>query len=321
MKPLVSIAIPTYNRLSYLKEATASALEQTYENIEVLIIDDASTDETEKWCGALASRNPKIQYRRNQTNLGLAGNWNALADAARGEYMVLMGDDDRLLPECVEKLVSVIGLNTHVVFSNHYLIDSAGQRLEEESYQHTKSSHRDNLPAGKIANVSVVVWQNSIPVPSMLRTKDVRRLRFKEDINCPEIELFARLANENGEFIFVPEYLAEYRTHPHSATSTGLRGENLAQHLIPLPVPPNTEIYKRQFLAHLLVNAVSRCLERGDRERARRFLRSEYYPTPRRGGYGLKVVLSTCVQGVCAALPAPVGCNAYRLVRRIKRAL
>src|SRR2546423_11420789 len=102
MSLTITIAIPTFNRLRYLKESVASALSQSYPNIEVLVSDDGSSDGTGEWCRDLARADTRFRYQRNQKNLGLAGNWNALADGARGEYMMLLGDDDRLLPNCLE---------------------------------------------------------------------------------------------------------------------------------------------------------------------------------------------------------------------------
>ena len=80
---LVTIAIPTYKRLNYLKEAVTSALNQTYENIEVLISQDPTkeglNESIQCWCQSLASQNAKVRYQSNITTLGLAGNWNACA--------------------------------------------------------------------------------------------------------------------------------------------------------------------------------------------------------------------------------------------------
>jgi hypothetical protein len=212
--------------------------------------------------------------------------------------------------------------NTSVVFANHYLIDEHGRRLEAESLECTRIYARDQLCAGAVADAAAVVWRNSVPIcASLIRTADVRRLRFKEDLNTPEIELFIRLANEEHAFAFVPEYLSEYRTHPHSATAAGLRSERLAPYLLPMPAAPHVEQYKRRFMASLLADAVSRALQRGDREAARGFLRSDYYPwlrPARNGGGVVKDLLRGGVQGVCAWLPSSIGCPAYRALRRVK---
>lgn len=335
--PLVTIAIPTFNRFDYLKEAVASALAQTYEPIEVLIGDDGTSAEIREWGQSLAQRDPRVRYQRNPNNLGLAGNWNALADAAQGELLVIIGDDDRLLPDFVEKLVGIIQpFSANLAFANHYLIDSQGTRLEEESLRHTRLYRRDQLQRGKVASPAACVWQKSVPLSaSLMRTQDMRRLRFKEDLNVPEVETFARLAHEGGSFVFTPEYLSEYRTHPQSYTSIGLNGERLVKYMMPIPVPPDVERYKREYMAELLVASVSRCLKQGNRETARLFLNNEYYPrwrkraeTDRRNDTdpknqfiqpgSWKQLVINWVQRLCTSLPAGVGCPLYRLVQRAK---
>lgn len=312
---LVTIAIPTYDRLEYLKEAVASARAQTYSDIEVLIGDDGTSQEIKTWAESIAGIDSRVRYQRNERNLGLAGNWNALADAARGEFIVIIGDDDRLLADFVEKLVELIQ-GASVAFSNHFLIDSAGQRLDRESVECTKHYRRDGLSAGVIADAAACVWQNSVPMSAaLLNNRDLRRLRFKEDLNTPEIEFFARLANEGTRFVFTPEYLAEYRTHLASATTKGLRSEILAKHLSRIPVADHIEPFKRDFMAGVLIDAVSRSLHRSDRGAAREFLKSKYYPRTWRG---MKSALTFLAQEVCTGLPAAIGCGAYRLMQRAK---
>jgi glycosyltransferase involved in cell wall biosynthesis len=320
VQPLVTIAIPTFDRLAYLREAVASALAQTYEHIEVLIGDDGPTTTIHEWSRSIAQRDPRVRYQRNPRNLGLAGNWNALSDAARGEFLVIIGDDDRLLPNFVEKLIEIIEPRANVAFANHYVIDSRGVRLELETRQSTRRYGRDQLAAGEIADAAACVWQNSVPMSAaLLRTSDVRRLRFKEDLNTPELELFARLAQEGGRFAFTPEYLSEYRTHSLSMTAAGLRGEKLVPYLSAIPVSAEVEPHKRQLIAALLVEAVGRCLQQNERELARQFLRHEYYPRPRAERPArLKHALTYYAQELCASLPVALGCGTYRFMQRIK---
>lgn len=314
---LVSIAIPTVDRLDYLKEAVASAVAQTYEHIEVLIGDDGPTLEIEEWSKGISASDCRVRYQRNQKHLGLAGNWNALADAAHGEFLIIIGDDDRLLPHFVERLIEISRSSAQVAFSNHYLIDSNGARLKTESTQMTRSYHRHKLSAGEIINPAVCVWQNSVPMSSaMVRTRDIQRLRFKEDLNTPEIEFYARLAQEGGRFFFTPEYLTEYRVHNKSATSTGLAGEKLVKYLAPIPVPADVEPYKKRFMETLLVNAVTRCLQQGERTLARQFLNHEYYPDIQLKRP--KDALTSYIQGLCTFLPSSVGSPTYRLLQTAK---
>jgi len=305
--PLITIGLPTYERLAYLQEAVASALAQTHAPIEVLISDDGPGTEIGPWAQTLAQQYPRVRYRKNARNLGLAGNWNAVVDAAQGEWLVLIGDDDRLLPDFVEKLAELIQPDLSVVFSNHHIIDEHGQRLGEASRQQTVTYARDQIPSGRLADPEICVWRNAIPICSALvRTADARRLRFKEDLNTPEIELFLRLARAGAGFAFRPDYLMEYRTHPLSATTAGLWGERLAEYLLQMETSVDVEPWKRQFMAGLLPGAVTRCLLQGNAARAREYSSSPYYPA---SGPGTAVRLT---QRLCAALPG--GCALYRVL-------
>jgi glycosyltransferase involved in cell wall biosynthesis len=339
MYPLVSIVIPTFERPDYLKEAVASALAQTYPNIEVLIGDNGAAGATLGWDSVFAG-DPRVKYGRNPRNLGISGNFNALADAAQGEFLVAIGDDDRLLPEFASRLVEEMGPEVSLAFCNHYLIDNNGLRLEVGSHEETRRYGRDRLQPGVLESAQVAAWQQSVAISAaLMRTADMRRLRFREDLNTPDTEFFIRLAQEGAAFAFVPDYLAEYRVHAASTTSSGLCSERLVEYLLPLVVTPEVEPYKRKLLGPLIMNAVSRCLRRGEKERAKSFLQSHYYPrqapidlapsslatagrisrTKRMGlpkpfEHAVKFVL----QHFCAKLPAAIGCPTYRVLGAAK---
>jgi len=340
MTPLVSIIVPTFDRPHYLQEAIEAVLAQTYPNIEVLIFDNGNLDETLAVAKGAAGRDPRVRFRRNKRNLGMSANFNALAGAARGEFLVAIGDDDRLLPEFVSRLVAVMRPELSVAFSNHYLINAQGTRLEPESHEYTRHYGRDNIPGGVLENASAAAWRQSIPMSaSLLRTADLQRLRFREDLNTPDVEFFIRLALQGARFVFVPDYLMEYRVHLGAATASGLWTEELVECLTSIEVKPEIEPYKRKLLIPMVVNAVSRCLQRGNMKRARALLRNEYYPrghgvwwngrgdrslssglAPEAGdenGLALRSSLGRLLQGICANLPASVGSPIYRAVRRV----
>lgn len=341
MTGLVSIIIPTFDRPRYLQEAIDAALAQTYLEIEVLVFDNGSLEETLAVGEAAARRDARVRFRRNERNLGMSGNFNALAAAARGEFLVAIGDDDRLLPEFVARLVDVMRPDARVAFSNHYLIDSEGRRLEQDSIAYSRQYGRDALPAGLLENPEAAAWSQSIPMSaSLLRTADMQRLGFREDLNTPDAEFFIRLATEGARFVFLPNYLMEYRVHLGAETVGGLWSEQLVECLTPLEVRSEIEPYKRHFLTPMVVNAVSRCLQQGNMEMARKFLRNEYYPRCRRtvttakenrapltagsstaatsgGSNELKHALGSLLQGFCAHLPASIGAPLYRAARQV----
>ena len=104
---LVSIGIPTYNRADgYLRNALESALAQTYDNIEVIVSDNCSTDDTEDLIKSYTDK--RIRYFRQENNLGVEGNFNYCVEQARGEYFLLLCDDDLIDPDFVETCVRAI---------------------------------------------------------------------------------------------------------------------------------------------------------------------------------------------------------------------
>ena len=230
------------------------------------------------WALDASATDRRVRYLKTPRKLGLAGNWNFLAAAAAGEFLTIIGDDDRLLPEFAERLLRETNDEVDVVFSNHYIIDGTGRRLVDASDDGTRRYRRDTLSPGVLANAMQAVWRNSVPISaSLVRTAAVRRLGFRPDINTPEIELFARLSLEGRAFVFVPEYLAEYRSHAGSETARGLTLDRLAEYLEPIEVPADVEPAKRDCLAQVLAAGVGIRLARGDVAGARRLCNSRYF--------------------------------------------
>ena len=235
--------MPTRSRPGYLREAVSSALAQDSDDFEVLISQDRAPQgldgETEELCRALAATDARVRYVAQPRALGLAGNWNALADLARGEYLALLGDDDRLLPGFVTRLLAALRAERGVLaFGNHWVVDAGGRRDLQATESFTRRYGRASLHAGRV-EPGVAAWGGMIPACAMaVRTDAVRRLRFSEDLNTPELELFVRLAAEGGPFVYVGERLAEYRVHAASATSGGLWIDRFAARLVRIEVAP-----------------------------------------------------------------------------------
>lgn len=312
--PLVTIGIPTLRRLSYLKEAVSAALAQTYANIEVLVSQDVDRDglnpEIRAWCLAKAEQDSRFRYQACERNLGLAGNWNAVAKAAQGKYLVITGDDDRLLPNFVKNLVEKMDESTHVIFSNHYIIDGEGNRNLEKSEEAVIRFHRSTMPGGVLALPEKYVWQNAIPMLSALvLTEDVRRFPFSEELNTPEIELFLRIAQAGGSFYFLPEYLAEFRVHGQSATMSGLRIERLVKRLTPVAVSPEVAPFKQECLKMLVLDSVTQCLLGGDVQEAKLLLANPYYPS--------NLSVRSLMQKACLAMPKPLAKEFYTAMHQL----
>jgi glycosyltransferase involved in cell wall biosynthesis len=105
-QPLVTIAIPTYNRERWLGRSIDSALHQNYANVELLVLDNASSDGTRAICERYASDNLRITYVRAAENLGSTANFSAGLDRASGHFFMWLGDDDWIDPTYVSACVA-----------------------------------------------------------------------------------------------------------------------------------------------------------------------------------------------------------------------
>jgi glycosyltransferase involved in cell wall biosynthesis len=101
--PLVSVCIPTFNRADFLSDAIDSILAQTFRDFELVVSDNASTDETPEVLGRY--RDPRLRLHRNDSNLGLVGNFNRCLQLARAPYLVLCCADDYWAPRLLEQEV------------------------------------------------------------------------------------------------------------------------------------------------------------------------------------------------------------------------
>jgi glycosyltransferase involved in cell wall biosynthesis len=134
--PLVSICIPVYNCERFIEKTIESALAQTYTNIEIIIIDNASTDTTYEIISRFS--NDRIKLIRNAHNIGLKNNWNKVIAEAEGKFIKLLPADDLIYPDCIEKEIRPFlndGLiNLALVCCGRNIIDSDGALLFKRSF-------------------------------------------------------------------------------------------------------------------------------------------------------------------------------------------
>lgn len=114
-RPRVSIGMPVFNGEKYLEEAIDSILAQTYKNFELIISDNASTDNTQKICLDYVKRDPRVHYYRNSKNLGGPSNYNRVFELSSCEYFKWAASDDLHAPEFLRKCVSVLDNNPLII--------------------------------------------------------------------------------------------------------------------------------------------------------------------------------------------------------------
>jgi glycosyltransferase involved in cell wall biosynthesis len=135
MKPLVTLAVTTLNRTTYLGETLASALAQDYANLEILISDNGSHDDTLLVAKRLINSDPRVRFRHNDITVPLHEHFTQCLQEARGQYFILLHDDDRINPTFVSELVSVAICypDVNVVAPANIIIDAQGTHLQELS--------------------------------------------------------------------------------------------------------------------------------------------------------------------------------------------
>ena len=102
----ISVCIPTYNGARYLEACLDSVLNQTYKDIEILAVDDGSTDNTIEILERYSANDQRIRLVRNEHNLGLVANWNRCVELACGEWIKFVFQDDLIAPTCLERLLA-----------------------------------------------------------------------------------------------------------------------------------------------------------------------------------------------------------------------
>lgn len=152
-EPLVSVVVPTFNRVRYLGEALKSAVAQTYTAMEIIVSDDGSTENVlDTVISPLGDR--RIVYRRNATTLGMGANiWGALR-SAQGKYVATLHDDDVWEPNFLSSLVPPLERDgsISVAFCDHHVIDENGVQDVALADGNSHVWHRDVLPDGRIEN-------------------------------------------------------------------------------------------------------------------------------------------------------------------------
>jgi glycosyltransferase involved in cell wall biosynthesis len=226
-RPEVSVVIPTFNRVSFLPSAIASARAQTLTDIEIIIVDDGSTDDTPSLTAALAGRDPRIRTIR-QENRGLAAARNAGLACARARWVAFLDDDDLWHPDFLSHMLAFVQQHHlqaaacwTVQFSAPPPIDDAVAILADRSRFAVAPYPPCPATMGVITVAELLLRPLATPNAAFLSADLVRRLGgFDERLSSAEdYDLWLRLAQTNPIRI-VDDALALYRIHPARLTSS-----------------------------------------------------------------------------------------------------
>lgn len=249
MDHLISVCIPTCRRPQLLKEAIASCLAQTYRPLEVLVGDDSEDDRSASVVNLLQNvPGVTIDYHRNHTPLGQAGNVNDLFDRARGDRIVLLHDDDLLLPDAIETLSNcwVEESNLTASFGKQYIISVTGEINQSESEYLNKLFFRTPDKAGLQPSALESALLQQFPNDGFLIRSDIaKRVRLREHSkvgDAVDFDFGIRVARESeGGFYFVDKYTCKYRNTPDSVNQSAQSVEYMFPQIQRLEVPAHAE--------------------------------------------------------------------------------
>jgi glycosyltransferase involved in cell wall biosynthesis len=213
MLPKVSILIPTYNHAHFLDEAIQSALAQTFTDFELIIVDNCSTDNTDQVVAKFLV-DKRVSYVKNETNLGLVGNWNKCLELANGEYIKFLCSDDKFHPQLLEKFVPIMEQypSVSMVTSNKAYFGS----IDEVVY----------LPYNHLVSGKELIYQTLLitdfigdPTCVMIRKSNLKLGGFRTDMLwIVDWEMWIRHLLV-GDCYVVPDILLYTRKHPEQNTN------------------------------------------------------------------------------------------------------
>jgi glycosyltransferase involved in cell wall biosynthesis len=235
--PSVSVAICTYNRPQYLREAVASVLAQTLTDFELILCDDASTDETPDICRELAAKDRRIRILRHEANIGMVANWNSGLQASRGRYYAKLDDDNHYLPAFLEKTVGLLERTPEAgfAFTDEWFIDGAGERLGRVTEERASEYGRATLAPGLHKDTPLLAARQScgINTTTFIRSVLLEAGGFRAfGGTIADLDVFLNLASQGTLACFVPERLGEYRIHEGMGTSDLLINTQKARHAV-----------------------------------------------------------------------------------------
>jgi glycosyltransferase involved in cell wall biosynthesis len=215
--PLVSVIIPAHNVASYLPEAVDSALAQTYPRVEVVVVDDGSTDATPEVIARYGSRIVAVR----QENRGPGAARNAAIRASHGDVLALLDSDDVWLPTRLERMVADLGdtADADLVTTDLYIIEDT-ERTELRLFADRR---KRRFPVDPDRQVAEIACRNFMPNSVLFRRELIDRFgMFNEDMRVAEdYELWIRFLVGGVRAVYLDEPLGYYRIRPGSYIRSG----------------------------------------------------------------------------------------------------
>jgi len=227
-RPLASILIPVYNRAALIEQTVRSALAQTYAPIEVVVVDNASTDGTWDVLRQLAREDTRLRIHRNPSNLGPVRNWRACAEQARGHYAKILWSDDLITPDYLERCLPLLeqpGVGFVYSAVSVFGDSNGGPPLYRAIEPGIHASRRYIEAAFQDADVPVspgcaVLRRNDLLKNLMVSVPNPVGSDFAQHAIGNDLLIFLLTSADHPSFAVVAEPLCRFRAHTGSITSS-----------------------------------------------------------------------------------------------------
>lgn len=224
-EPLVSVIIPAYNHENYIEDCLYSVLNQTYKNIEIIVINDGSTDETEKKIMKVIDGDKNRIHYISQDNQGVCRTLNRGLNIVSGKYIAFLASDDMWLPNRLEKQLRYLEENKHVgfVFSDSkFIFNSEVSDLKFSDYKPIlKKLFSESHSNRNIYND--LLYENFISAITILIRKEAidKVGKFDANIDFEDYDMWLRLSKEYDAG-YIPDVLALYRMHGNNISNDSI---------------------------------------------------------------------------------------------------
>jgi glycosyltransferase involved in cell wall biosynthesis len=235
--PLISICIPTFNGEKYLRECLDSCITQDFQDYEIVICDDGSTDATKKIIEEYEKKDSRIRFFKNDKNLGLVGNWNRCIEMAGGEWIKFVFQDDYITRNCLRKFAEQIEPSSVLMVCERNFVLPQDPSVAAINYytqvvrtlrNTTHYSGTDYSP--RLLSVIAIknMCMNFIGEPSLIffRKSIVNEVGYVNNYlkQICDLEFALRIGTKYG-LKYVPEKLCSFRIHEDSTTTFNLENK------------------------------------------------------------------------------------------------
>lgn len=221
-KPLVSVVVPIYNVEPYVEQCLRSIMYQTYENLEIICVDDCGQDNSMDIVKTLVKEDSRIKIVRHKKNKGLGGARNTGLKKASGEYMLFIDSDDWIEKDCVEEVVNVMnktGVDS-AWFKAQFWLENEQKTAPMDfcSYFMNLNEGYININENNLSSFPLITWNKAYRRDFLLKHK----LGWRENVIYEDVEFYYKAFTKTSYIYLIDKYFYYYRQRPGSIMQSSL---------------------------------------------------------------------------------------------------